>query len=531
MLDRRLNPKRSSGASSSPKMDIGDLFEDEEQRMLLENLERLRNVSMRSSEQEIRRIINSTAVLSSDSNYDRSTEILLIALYSILALLGLSLNTFMSCVILFSKKLLRNPSNLLVLNLMTSDLLMLIFCVPFTLMSIIWKSWMFGEALCKLIPFLQSVSMIACSATISMIAIDRAIRVTKNISSYSYHVLYARTHWIMIATETALIWIFAILISLPIAFFQILLSVSIHNTLIFRRCVEFWPNAPSKQIYSIGNAMIQFLLPTIILITANIKIKNHLSANLSGLDARATHQDVSSKECEVTVSMDNSMPTAQTEANGSVRQKMLMRCSSLFQLVRSSSRSPSNLTVGIMKNNSFEISDPELLEKEDPLLNNNQGTTNSLPRRYKVRYNKRNDTINRNRCLLMREISRNQKVTRTLFSIVFTFTITWLPWNLFNIYVDFHRDTPLEPETELLITAFCYLIAMTTIPVNAFLYGWANPSIRSEALIILGFFKRTIADVDTTANQTHQRSTHLFPTRSEDGIIKHTRGPVKSASA
>lgn len=51
----------------------------------------------------------------------------------------------------------RTITNLFLLNLAIADLLVGVFCMPFTLVGIVLKDFVFGSFLCKLIPYLQGM--------------------------------------------------------------------------------------------------------------------------------------------------------------------------------------------------------------------------------------------------------------------------------------------------------------------------------------------------------------------------------------
>jgi len=56
---------------------------------------------------------------------------------------------------LVQNQVMRTITNLFLLNLAISDLLVGVFCMPFTLVGIVLKDFVFGAVLCKLIPYLQ----------------------------------------------------------------------------------------------------------------------------------------------------------------------------------------------------------------------------------------------------------------------------------------------------------------------------------------------------------------------------------------
>lgn len=56
---------------------------------------------------------------------------------------------------LVQNRRMRTVTNVFLLNLALSDILVGVLCVPFTLVGTILRDFIFGELLCKLIPFLQ----------------------------------------------------------------------------------------------------------------------------------------------------------------------------------------------------------------------------------------------------------------------------------------------------------------------------------------------------------------------------------------
>ncbi len=52
---------------------------------------------------------------------------------------------------------------------------MCLFCMPFTLVKLLLKNWPLGDAMCRLIPWLQAVNVFASTMTITAIALDRSV--------------------------------------------------------------------------------------------------------------------------------------------------------------------------------------------------------------------------------------------------------------------------------------------------------------------------------------------------------------------
>lgn len=89
------------------------------------------------------------------SIFDGFTETVIIFVFSVLILTGFLFNAMMLVVILLSEKLRKMPFNLLLLNLCVSNILLSLFCMPFVLVGLIRRGWIFGPALCKIIPSVQ----------------------------------------------------------------------------------------------------------------------------------------------------------------------------------------------------------------------------------------------------------------------------------------------------------------------------------------------------------------------------------------
>lgn len=77
-----------------------------------------------------------------------------IGLYSVIFLLAI-LGNLAVILTLIQNQGMRTITNLFLLNLAIADLLVGVFCMPFTLVGIVLKDFVFGAVLCKLIPYLQ----------------------------------------------------------------------------------------------------------------------------------------------------------------------------------------------------------------------------------------------------------------------------------------------------------------------------------------------------------------------------------------
>lgn len=82
------------------------------------------------------------------------------------------------CYIVQSTPRMRTVTNYFIANLAVGDILMSLFCVPFSFVSIfILNYWPFGVVLCHLVNYSQAVSVLVSAYTLVAISVDRYIAI------------------------------------------------------------------------------------------------------------------------------------------------------------------------------------------------------------------------------------------------------------------------------------------------------------------------------------------------------------------
>lgn len=84
-----------------------------------------------------------------------------IPLYSVIFLLAVIGNSLVILTLVQNKRM-RTITNLFLLNLAVSDLFLGVFCMPFTLVGTLLRDFVFGEVMCKLLPYLQGECGLLC---------------------------------------------------------------------------------------------------------------------------------------------------------------------------------------------------------------------------------------------------------------------------------------------------------------------------------------------------------------------------------
>nr|4ZJ8_A Chain A, human OX1R fusion protein to P.abysii glycogen synthase [synthetic construct]4ZJC_A Chain A, human OX1R fusion protein to P.abysii glycogen synthase [synthetic construct] len=107
-----------------------------------------------------------------DYLYPKQYEWVLIAAYVAVFVVALVGNTLV-CLAVWRNHHMRTVTNYFIVNLSLADVLVTAICLPASLLVDITESWLFGHALCKVIPYLQAVSVSVAVLTLSFIALDR----------------------------------------------------------------------------------------------------------------------------------------------------------------------------------------------------------------------------------------------------------------------------------------------------------------------------------------------------------------------
>ncbi|KFW11326.1 Neuropeptide FF receptor 2, partial [Fulmarus glacialis] len=186
------------------------------------------------------------------------------------------------CFIVLRSRHMRTVTNLFILNLAVSDLLVGIFCMPTTLLDNIIAGWPFGSLVCKMSGMVQGISVSASVFTLVAIAIDRF-----------RCIVYPFKQKLTISTAVAIIaviWILAVAIMCPSAVmlqvqeekhFRVILGYGNETRPVYW-CQEDWPNPGMRKIYTTVLFANIYLAPLLLIIIMYARISVALFNTLSG---------------------------------------------------------------------------------------------------------------------------------------------------------------------------------------------------------------------------------------------------------
>lgn len=184
-----------------------------------------------------------------------------IVLYSITTLLAIIGNVL--TIVVFTKgKKCRTDIRPFLLNLAIADLIMALFCIPFTFTNQLLSRWIFSPPTCPIVVFLQLTAVTASVFTNTAIGIDRFYAVAFPLKSR----IISQRHAIMIC----IIW--AISISVNVIQLKVMKGRP-NNTTNVMECVEDWDDNSlyTRKVYTLFILFLTYIGPlTILSITYSI---------------------------------------------------------------------------------------------------------------------------------------------------------------------------------------------------------------------------------------------------------------------
>ncbi|UJR33212.1 hypothetical protein I4U23_020667 [Adineta vaga] len=183
--------------------------------------------------------------------------------YGIIFLIGLIANIFVIIVIIKCRRM-RTLTNRFLLNLAISDLIATLICLPPTAYHHYEKRWIFGELLCRFVPFIQGTSVAVSIFTLMAVSIDRFLAIHKPIHSK----LFCTPSRVFIII--GLIWFVSFLLMIPLI---------VHHRIIdpfditLTACAEEWQqNMNARLVYDFLLLFVLFILPLTLMAYCYVRI-------------------------------------------------------------------------------------------------------------------------------------------------------------------------------------------------------------------------------------------------------------------
>uniref|UniRef100_UPI0037E9AC12 cholecystokinin receptor n=1 Tax=Semicossyphus pulcher TaxID=241346 RepID=UPI0037E9AC12 len=189
---------------------------------------------------------------------DHTLRILLYSLIFFLSVVG----NLLIIVVLTVNKRMRTVTNTFLLSLAVSDLMMAVFCMPFTLIPSILKDFIFGATMCKIVSYLMGISVSISTFSLVAIAIERYSAICNPLKS---RVWQTRSHAYRVIAVT---WVLAFIIMIPYPIISHLESFQRPDNTTAHQCRHKWPIAKAEQTWYILLLLVLFAIPGVVMIVA-----------------------------------------------------------------------------------------------------------------------------------------------------------------------------------------------------------------------------------------------------------------------
>lgn len=176
----------------------------------------------------------------------------LVILYSVTTFLSIVGNIIV--VIVFKKgKRSRTDLRPFLINLAIADLLMAVFCMPFTFADTIFHDWIFSAPLCTIVLCVMMLSVAASVYTNVAIGIDRFLVVAYPLKHrFTIH----RYKYVIVA-----IWA----VSITLSSVQIFVAKAVRLETGALICNEQWPTKLSRRIYTVFILIVTYVIPLVVI--------------------------------------------------------------------------------------------------------------------------------------------------------------------------------------------------------------------------------------------------------------------------
>ncbi|KAG5325576.1 OX2R protein, partial [Pseudoatta argentina] len=191
--------------------------------------------------------------------FPKFTDWVLIAMHSAVFIIGLIGNALV-CTAVYRNHSMRTVTNYFIVNLAVADLLVLLICLPPSVLWDVTETWFLGLKLCKAVPYLQTVSVSISILTLTFISIDRWYAICFPLRFKS---TTARAK-----TAIIVIWLISLLFDIPeLLVLHTVPSNSRVQTILFTQCVCAW-SQESQTTFTIVKLIFLYTMPLLFMSVA-----------------------------------------------------------------------------------------------------------------------------------------------------------------------------------------------------------------------------------------------------------------------
>uniref|UniRef100_A0AC35TI11 G_PROTEIN_RECEP_F1_2 domain-containing protein n=1 Tax=Rhabditophanes sp. KR3021 TaxID=114890 RepID=A0AC35TI11_9BILA len=408
-------------------------------------------------------------------------------------------NTMVVYVIL-SQKSMRTSTNLYLLNLALSDLLLSVICMPSTVVSSILKSWIFGGRLCKMLSYLQPVSVSASAYTLSAIALERYVAICYPLHS---RLVQTKSHACLMLT---IVWVISFLSNIFNLFVFNNRAYDLRNPTLTSCMADMTDE--KKFIYQVYITIALLVIPLILMAVLYGCVISSLSSGI--------RMDIASIGNEADSLVKGKKSNNNINGNNSI-ESLKRKCSNVISKRTGRDKNKRDFNLGKASSTTL-YSEGE--NQEDPKINHPLNGKISVATFETLIRSTHSSKV----------VLAKQRLIRMLIVIVIIFFCCWTPSYCYWILVtgsDYFGDGSLfNSELFLILTTLSYLASCA----NPITYCFLNAKFRNALMHVFGCNKferkpviaaKPISSVHFQTNTAPSSSTgHKFVVRGEFGTCE-----------
>ncbi|XP_063833707.1 orexin/Hypocretin receptor type 1-like [Ostrinia nubilalis] len=203
-------------------------------------------------------------------------EWVLIGTHAIVFVIGLIGNALV-CIAVYRNHSMRTVTNYFIVNLAVADFMVILICLPPTVLWDVTETWFFGTAMCRIVLYFQSVSVTVSVLTLTFISVDRWYAICFPLKFKS---TTGRAK-----TAILIIWLLSLLFNIPeFVMLQVQRKMQLRfNAQYFMQCASTWSD-DSDLKWHIIKAIFLYTFPLFLMMIAYCQIVRVLwrSDNIPG---------------------------------------------------------------------------------------------------------------------------------------------------------------------------------------------------------------------------------------------------------
>ncbi|ESO10327.1 hypothetical protein HELRODRAFT_120046, partial [Helobdella robusta] len=204
-----------------------------------------------------------------DLNETNHIETIIVSIVYGLTFLAGSVGNSLVIICILKFKKMRSVTNVFLLSLASADLLLVFACVPIKLAKWFTFTWDLGVVLCKLVHYIQNVSVICSVLTLTTISIERYYAILRPMQS-RFNCTHHRAKKMV-----CFVWLLSTILATPILYGQQSLRAVGEDGDLFW-CVKMWPSKAVERFFEIWMLVLVLIIPLSVMIFAYVGICREL---------------------------------------------------------------------------------------------------------------------------------------------------------------------------------------------------------------------------------------------------------------